>query len=331
MPMAEPLRIRPRRLRSTSGIRRLVQETVLTPGDLIAPIFVCEGSDREVIPSMPGVERLPVADVAAEAAKLAAAGVGAVILFGVPLLRDATGSQSHASDGVVQRAVRAIREADTGLPVITDVCLCGYTDHGHCGVIGDDGLPMNDATLEILGRIAVSHAEAGADIVAPSGMMDGMVGSLREALDDTGHTNTAIMSYSVKYASAFYGPFRKAVTSGPQVGDRRTHQMDPANASEALLESDLDVAEGADFLMVKPAIAYLDVIRELHLRHPAHPLVAYHVSGEYSMLKAAVERGWLDERSTVLETLTAVRRAGAAAIITYYAGAAACWLGESRP
>jgi len=307
-------------------MRQLVRETTLAAEHLIAPIFVTEGTAREAVASMPGVERVPADAVAADAVALYRLGVRAVILFGIPNVKDAEGSGSFADDGVTQRAVRAIKAAVPELVVITDVCLCEYTDHGHCGVLGADGAPLNDATLPVLGRIAVSHARAGADIVAPSGMMDGMVGTIRAALDADGHTDVAILSYSVKYASAFYGPFRDAAATSLRTGDRRTHQMDPANAREAMREADLDVSEGADMLMVKPALVYLDIVHALRARHPALPLVAYQVSGEYAMLKAAAANGWLDERATVLETLLSIRRAGADAIITYFAGDVARWL-----
>jgi porphobilinogen synthase len=319
---------RPRRLRLSSAVRELVRETSLRPAQLIAPLFVTEAGGREPVPSMPGVERLPVADVVTSARALRALGVRSVILFGIPARKDATGSSSHDDAGALQRAVRAVRDAVPDLTVMTDVCLCEYTDHGHCGLVGADGIPDDDATLPVLARVAVSHADAGAQVVAPSGMMDGTVRALRAALDAAGHGSVAILSYSVKYASAFYGPFRDAAASALSGGDRRTHQMDPANAREALREADLDVAEGADMLMVKPASHYLDVVRDLRLRHPSVPLVAYQVSGEYAMLKAAAAAGWLDERAGVLESLLSIRRAGADAIITYHAADAARWLSD---
>jgi porphobilinogen synthase len=320
-----------RRLRRTAALRTLVRETELAPSDFIAPLFVSEreAGTREPVPSMPGVERLPIPDAVEEARKLAALGVHAVLLFGIPDEKDAVGSQGYASSGVLQRAVRAIKAAVPSLVVMTDVCLCEYTDHGHCGVLDAHGNPLNDDTLPLLGQIAVSHANAGADVVAPSGMMDGMVAAIRMALDEAGHTHIPILSYTAKYASAFYGPFRDAAASGAQHGDRRSHQMDVANVREALRESDLDVDEGADLLMVKPALPYLDVVQKLRERHPALPLVAYHVSGEYAMLKAAALAGWLDERAAVLETLTAIRRAGADLIITYYAAEATRWLHDT--
>jgi len=318
--------VRPRRLRRSPALRDMVRETTLAPSDFIAPLFVGEAETRVPVASMPGVFRLPVSELADEVRALAALGIPAVMLFGIPNHKDAVGSQGYATDGIAQRAVRAIKAAVPSLIVITDVCLCEYTDHGHCGVLDEDGIPRNDETLDLLGRIAVSHAEAGADIVAPSGMMDGMVEAIRNALDAARHTGVSVMSYSVKYASALYGPFRDAAESGAQHGDRRSHQMDVANAREALREAQLDVDEGADFLMVKPAVPYLDIVCKLHERHPELPLVAYHVSGEYAMLKAAAQAGWLDERAAVLETLTSIRRAGADLIITYYAAAAAQWL-----
>lgn len=319
---------RPRRLRRSPSMRQLVRETSLAPEHLIAPLFVTETPERVPVAAMPGVERVPVEAVAADAVALLRLGVRAVILFGIPAAKDADGSGSFADDGVTQRAVRAIKASAPDLVVITDVCLCAFTDHGHCGVLGPDGAPLNDATLPVLGRIAASHARAGADVVAPSGMMDGMVGAIRGALDDDGRPDVAILSYSVKYASALYGPFRDAAESELHSGDRRTHQMDPGNAREALREADLDVAEGADMLMVKPALAYLDVVHALRARHPALPLIAYQVSGEYAMIRAAAANGWLDERSVVIETLMSIRRAGADAIITYFAGDAARWLHE---
>ncbi len=331
------MNVRPRRWRLTPQLRALVRETVLAPSDLVAPIFVSHhaGAERP-IPSMPGVAQWPVDRVAAEAESLARAGIPAVILFGIPPAKDATGSDARASDGVIQRAIRTIKRAVPELVVIADLCLCEYTDHGHCGVVNgttgpaDPRLPqgyvLNDATLEILGRTAVVQAEAGADIVAPSGMMDGMVAAIRAALDGAGYAHLPILSYSVKYASGFYGPFRDAAQGAPAFGDRATHQMDPANAREALREHALDVAEGADMLMVKPALAYLDVIHATRERFPELPLAAYNVSGEYAMVKAAAANGWLDERRAVLEILTAIRRAGADLVITYHARDAARWL-----
>ncbi len=319
---------RPRRRRRTAALRRLAREHALAPDDLIAPLFVVHGSGvaREV-PSMPGVFQLSVdAMLDREVDRLRALGIGAVILFGIPARKDEIGSENFAPDGIVQRALRRLRERHPDLLLVTDVCCCEYTSHGHCGVV-KDGAVDNDATLELLGRVAKSHAAAGADVVAPSGMMDGMVRAIRTALDGAGYRDCAILSYAVKYASAFYGPFREAAESAPAFGDRRQYQMDPANLREALLEAALDEAEGADFLMVKPALAYLDVVRAVRER-TALPLVAYNVSGEYAMVKAAARQGWLDERRVVLEALIGMRRAGADAIITYHAADAAAWLAE---
>jgi porphobilinogen synthase len=326
---------RPRRLRRSPALRALVRETDLSARRFVYPIFVSETATQPVpVPSMPGVMQLPVDRVADEAREAHALGIGAVLLFGLPARKDAKGSESYNRDGVVQRAVRAIKDAVPGLTVITDVCLCEYTDHGHCGLLPPkektDGppaaLPLNDPTLEVLASIAVSHAMAGADIVAPSAMLDGMVRSIRSGLDAAGYAELPILSYSAKYASAFYGPFRDAAGGAPAFGDRRSHQMDVANAREAMREHALDVAEGADMLMVKPALAYLDVIRATRERFPDLPLAAYNVSGEYSMVKAAAAAGWLDERAVALEILTAIRRAGADLIITYHAKDAARWL-----
>ncbi len=341
-PSIDPAR-RPRRLRLSRGLRRMVRETWLTPADLILPLFVRHGENlRREIPSMPGVFQYSADRLPAEARSIAELGIPAVILFGLPAEKDPLGRENFDPQGIVQQAIRAIKKAAPELVVITDVCLCEYTDHGHCGLINQGAPPphphlpqgyvLNDETLEILGRVAVSHAEAGADIVAPSGMLDGMVGAIRRALDAADFHHIAILSYAVKYASAFYGPFRDAAESPPRFGDRRSHQMDPANAREALLEADLDVAQGADLLMVKPALPYLDVIQSVRQRHPEIPLAAYNVSGEYAMLKAAAEKGWLDERRTVLELLTGIKRAGADLIITYHARDAAAWLLEgARP
>lgn len=376
---------RPRRLRHSAPLRSLVRETRLSPEDMIYPLFVRHGDGpRREIESMPGCAQLSVDGAVEEAARAEAAGVRAVLLFGIPSVKDAVGSESHAEDGIVQQAVRAIKAALPGMLVVTDVCLCEYTDHGHCGLLnpvaervvgleglaglaGDEGfdepsdeggssrgaagavtesrgagprgglaepnhrhLPagyvLNDETLAVLGRIAVSHALAGADIVAPSGMLDGMVRAIRSDLDAVGLQHTAIMSYAVKYASGFYGPFREAAEGAPRAGDRKTHQMDPANAREALREARIDLEEGADMLMVKPALAYLDVIHRVRSAVPELPLVAYNVSGEYSMVKAAADRGWLDERTVVLEALVGMKRAGADLIITYHAVDAASWL-----
>ena len=319
---------RPRRRRRTEALRRLVREHELAPGDLIQPIFVVHGErvEREIA-SMPGVYHLSVDEsLDREVDRVEALGIPAVILFGLPAAKDDVGSENFAEDGIVQRALRRLRERNSDLLLVTDVCCCEYTSHGHCGVLRGESVD-NDATLEILGRVAVSHARAGADIVAPSGMMDGMVAAIRSALDADGHEDRAILSYAVKYASGFYGPFREAADSTPSFGDRRQYQMDPANLREGLLEAALDEAEGADLLMVKPALAYLDVVRAV--RERTHlPLLAYNVSGEYAMVKAAARLGWVDERKLVLEALTGMRRAGADAIITYHAKEAAAWLAE---
>jgi porphobilinogen synthase len=314
-----------RRLRRTQALRDLVRETDLGPGHLVQPLFVVAGEEvREQVPSMPGVERFSISELVAEATEIAAAGVRAVLLFGIPADKDETGSGAYDTEGVVQLAVRALKEAHPDLVVVTDVCLCEYTSHGHCGFVRD-GEVDNDITLELLAKTAISHAEAGADAVAPSDMMDGRVGAIRHQLDEEGHANTPIVAYSAKYASAFYGPFRDAAESTPGFGDRRGYQMDPANAAEAVREAKLDLEEGADMLIVKPATPYLDVVRRVKEETGA-PLAAYHVSGEYSMLKAAAQNGWIDERAAVLETLTGIRRAGADVVITYYAKEAAAWL-----
>lgn len=327
------LRWRPRRLRHTPGLRALVRETELRPSDFIYPLFVVPGRDvAEEVPSMPGVRRFSVDRLPGAAEAAARRGIPAVILFGVPERKDAVGSAGAASDGIVQQASRAIKATVPELLVIGDVCLCEYTDHGHCGVVhrGNGRLPdghlLNDATLPHLGEVALSYAAAGVDVVAPSAMVDGMVGYIRSTLDQGGWTHLPILSYAVKYASAFYGPFRDAAEGAPRFGDRRSHQMDPANGREALREAALDAAEGADFLMVKPALAYLDIIAAVKAAQPALPLVAYNVSGEYAMIKAAAARGWLDERRVVLETLTGIKRAGADLIISYHALDAASWL-----
>ena len=309
-------------------MRQLVREHELSAADLIQPLFVVHGSriERE-IGSMPDVRQLSVDEkLDREVDQIRAVGIPAVLLFGIPAAKDEVGSENFADDGIVQRALRRLRERHPDLLLISDLCCCEYTNHGHCGIVRDGGVD-NDATLEILGRAAVSHAAAGADILAPSGMMDGMVASIRSALDQAGHTDRAILSYAVKYASAFYGPFREAADSAPAFGDRRQYQMDPANLREAVLEAGLDEAEGADLLMVKPALAYLDVVRAVRERTQL-PLVAYNVSGEYAMVKAAARQGWIDERRVVLEALTGMRRAGADAIISYHAKAAAGWLAE---
>jgi porphobilinogen synthase len=307
-----------------------VREHELSPADLIQPLFVVHGSrvERE-ISSMPDVFQLSVDQALdQEVDRIRSLGILAVVLFGIPASKDEVGSENFAENGIVQQALRRIRQRHPDLLLISDLCCCEYTSHGHCGVIRD-GSVDNDATLEILSRAAVSHAGAGADIIAPSGMMDGMVASIRAALDAAGHTDQAILSYAVKYASAFYGPFREAAESTPAFGDRRQYQMDPANVREAVLEAALDEAEGADLLMVKPALAYLDVVRAVRERTQL-PLLAYNVSGEYSMVKAAARLGWIDEHKVVLEALTGMRRAGADAIISYHAKAAAGWLAAER-
>ena len=319
---------RPRRLRRTATLRDLVRETTLAPDDLVSPFFVVPGhAVRNPVISMPGVDQLSVDLLSGEARELDSLGINAVILFGIPSAKDPLGVESYAEDGVVQQAIRVLKDATPDLVVMTDVCMCEYTDHGHCGLLGPDGDVLNDETLEVLGRIAVSHAEAGADVVAPSGMIDGMVGAVRAALDADGLERVAILSYAVKYASAFYGPFRDAAEGAPAFGDRRSHQMDPGNAREALREASLDVDQGADALMVKPALGYLDVVRAVRERSEL-PLAAYNVSGEYAMVKAAAANGWLDERAVVLEVLTGIRRAGADLVVTYHAKDAASWLQE---
>jgi porphobilinogen synthase len=318
---------RMRRLRRTSTIRDLVRETELSPRHLIQPLFVVAGEGvREPVESMPGIERFSISELVAEATEIQAAGIGAVILFGIPSAKDEFGTGAYDDEGVVQLAVRALKEAHPDLVVITDVCLCEYTSHGHCGVVRD-GEVDNDLSVELLAKTAISHAEAGADVVAPSDMMDGRIGAIRYQLDEEGHSDTPIIAYSAKYASAFYGPFREAAESTPEFGDRRGYQMDPANALEAVREAELDLEEGADVLMVKPALPYLDVIRRIKDATDA-PVAAYHVSGEYSMLKAAAQNGWLDERGAVLESLTSIRRAGADLIFTYHAKDVAGWLGQ---
>jgi porphobilinogen synthase len=312
-------------MRRTDTLRGLVRETELSPAHLIQPAFVVAGEGvREEVPSMPGIERFSINNLVEEAGEIAAAGIGALMLFGIPAAKDEAGSGAYDDEGIVQMAVRALKEAHPDLVVITDVCLCEYTSHGHCGVIRD-GEVDNDVTVELLAKTAISHAEAGADAVAPSDMMDGRVGSIRYQLDEEGHPNVPIISYSAKYASAFYGPFRDAAESTPEFGDRRGYQMDPANAAEAVREAELDLEEGADMLMVKPALPYLDVVRRVKEATGA-PVAAYHVSGEYSMLKAAAANGWIDERAAVVEALTSIRRAGADTIVTYYAKEAAAWL-----
>jgi porphobilinogen synthase len=316
---------RMRRLRRTDALRSMVRETRLSPADLIAPLFVRHGSGlREPIASMPGQNHLSVDELVTECAELHALGVPAVILFGLPAYKDEAAVEAYADDGIVQQALRAVREEVPELILITDVCLCQYMSHGHCGVL-IDGNVDNDVSLELLAQTAVSHALAGADVVAPSDMMDGRVGAIRGALDHEGLSGTAIMAYSAKFASAFYGPFRDAAHSAPQEGDRRGYQMDPANAREALREAALDVSEGADMVMVKPAMPYLDVLWRIR-QETTLPVAAYQVSGEYAMIEAAAAQDLIDRRAAVLESLTAIRRAGADLILTYYAGQVARWL-----
>jgi porphobilinogen synthase len=309
---------RPRRLRRTENLRALVRETRLAPEDFILPLFACAGEKvRREIPSMPGVHNLSVDEIAQEAAGASEIGVKGVILFGLPEAKDEVGSGAYYEKGIVQQAVRAIRDAAPDLVIMTDTCLCEYTSHGHCGVVRD-GEVLNDPSLALLARTAVSQAEAGADVVAPSAMMDGQVGAIREALDEAGFDQVAIMAYAVKYASGFYGPFREAADSAPAFGDRRAYQMDPANVREAMREAELDYAEGADILMVKPATCYLDILKTLREEFDL-PTAAYHVSGEYAMIKAAAQNGWIDEQRVMMETLTCIKRAGADIILTYYA------------
>lgn len=345
---------RPRRMRATPALRAMIRETELNARDFIYPLFVRHGQGRSEIRSMPGVYQLSVEEAVREAEAAMKSGVSAVILFGIPKEKDPIGLENFSTDGIVQQAIRAIKKQIPEMVVLTDVCLCEYTDHGHCGILntrspksrdfgftksvptsGDVGLPysnlpeghvLNDPTLDVLAKVAVSHAECGADIVAPSGMMDGMVGAIRGALDEAGYENLPILSYAVKYASSFYGPFREAAEGAPKFGDRKSHQMDPANVREALREAALDVDEGADMLMVKPALAYLDVIRVVKEAFPELPMAAYNVSGEYAMIKAASANGWIDEVKVTLETLTAMKRAGADLILTYHAVEAAKWL-----
>ncbi|HEX9786905.1 MAG TPA: porphobilinogen synthase [Candidatus Binatia bacterium] len=313
---------RPRRLRRSDKLRNLIRETTLEPRNFIFPLFVGPGKDKaQPVSSMPGVAQLTVDRAVRECQEVDALGISAVILFGIPQRKDAAGTEAYEDAGVVQQAIRAIKETIPGLLVITDVCLCEYTDHGHCGVI-KNGEVDNDATLELLAQEALSHARAGADIVAPSDMMDGRVAAIRKILDDNGFSQTPIMAYAAKYASGFYGPFREAAESTPQFGDRRSYQMDPANAEEALREVELDIREGADIVMVKPALAYLDVIYRVKQKF-GYPLAAYNVSGEYSMIKAAGQNGWIDEPRIMMEVLFAIRRAGADMILSYFAKDAA--------
>jgi porphobilinogen synthase len=333
--------LRPRRLRLSGGLRRMVQETTLSPDDFIYPLFVRYGQDQEQpIRSMPGQSQWTIDRLPTQIRELKALGIPAVILFGIPEHKDACGSDNFSRDGIIPSAIRAIKDIAPDMVVISDMCFCEYTDHGHCGIIntpGDEhyhpalpeGYLLNDPTLDLLGRASVTHAEAGADIIAPSGMIDGMVAAIRAALDVSGYSHTAVLSYAAKYASGFYGPFRDAAESPPQFGDRSQYQMNPANAREALKEVAIDVAEGADMLMVKPATPYLDVIQAVRQNFNL-PLSAYQVSGEYAMLHAAAANGWLDLERCALETLIGIRRAGADMIVTYFAKDAARWLQESH-
>ncbi|MBF0110640.1 MAG: porphobilinogen synthase [Magnetococcales bacterium] len=319
-----PIR-RPRRLRLNEGIRRLVRETHLDPHDLIQPMFIIPGTGlRKPVRSMPGVHQVSVDQAVVEAKEGIERGVGGVLLFGIPEMKDALGSEAWSQTGIVQRALMALRDSFPEMTILADTCLCEYTDHGHCGPVRHGGI-ANDETLELLGRTAVAQAQAGADIVAPSGMMDGMVAAIRDALDGEGFSRVAILSYAVKYASAWYGPFRDAAENTPSFSDRRTYQMDPANRREAMIEAQLDVDEGADMIMVKPGLAYMDILAMLR-QNIDLPLAVYSVSGEYAMIKAAAERGWIDEQRVVLETLTGFKRAGADIILTYHATKAAEWL-----
>jgi porphobilinogen synthase len=320
----------------------MVRQLYLHPTDLICPLFVADGEGiQKEIASMPGQFQLSIDKLDQEAGEISGLGIPAVILFGIPAAKDSEGSGAYHSNGIIQRAVRHLKATYPDLIVITDVCLCEYTSHGHCGLVNDPSAPhgqkemaaghvLNDPTLELLGKIALSHAHAGADVVAPSAMMDGMVGTIRGVLDVGGFSHIPIISYSVKYCSSFYGPFRDAAEGAPQFGDRKTHQMDPAESRQALREATLDVQEGADFLMVKPALAYLDVIFQLRQRFPEMPIVAYNVSGEYAMIKAAAQNGWLDEQSVVLESLIGMKRAGADLIITYHSKDLCRWLKQQK-
>ena len=319
---------RPRRLRRLQSLRVLLSETRVSSSDLMYPIFV-DGRipSRQKISSLPGIYRLSLSDLPREIAEVSALKIPAVLVFGLPVRKDALGSEAYAEDGIVQKAVRGLKKVAPQLVVATDVCLCQYTDHGHCGVVRG-GRVVNDESLELLSRIAVSHAESGADIVGPSAMMDGQVKAIRSALDAEGFNDTAIMAYSAKFASSFYGPFREAAESAPLWGDRRSYQMDPPNRREAMREIAMDIDEGADIVMVKPALSYLDILRQARAQFQV-PIAAYNVSGEYAMIRAAGEKGWLDERSVALEVLTGIKRAGADIIITYFAKEAARWLKEA--
>jgi len=317
---------RPRRMRANETIRSMMRETSLSAADLIYPLFVKPGTGlRDEIKSMPGQYQLSIDQLPAEIDELRSLGIPAVILFGLPSEKDSVGSEAYDPEGIIQRAIRAIKAHDPDFYVITDVCMCEYTDHGHCGVLDDNGCVINDVTLDLLAREAVTHAEAGVDMVAPSDMMDGRVAAIREALDEAGYQDIPIMAYSVKYASGYYGPFRDAADSAPTFGDRKQYQMDPANAEEGLREAELDIAEGADIVMVKPALAYMDMIYRVK-NDFGYPTAAYNVSGEYAMVKAAAANDWIDEERVVLETLLGFKRAGADLILTYHAKDAARWL-----
>ena len=318
---------RPRRLRADDNLRRLTRETAISTDDLIYPMFVVHGHDvANEISSMPGCYQYSVDRLVTAAKELVALGIPGTILFGIPEFKDAIGSEAYADDGIIQQAVRALKDAVPELLVITDVCLCEYTDHGHCGVI-QEGEVLNDRTLELLAKESLSHARAGADVIAPSDMMDGRVGTIRATLDENGFEGIPILAYSAKYASAFYGPFREAAESTPQFGDRRSYQMDPPNAEEALREVALDIEEGADIVMVKPALSYLDIIRRVKEKFEM-PVAAYNVSGEYAVIKAAAQQGWIDEKHVALEVLTSIKRAGADMILTYFAKSVVEWLAE---
>ena len=320
--------VRLRRTRQNEKLRGLVRETHLAVDQLIYPLFIAEGiHEPHEIASMPGIVQWPLEQLGREAERIASLGIPAVLLFGIPSEKDEVGSQAYNSRGIIQEAIRLLKSVNPELLVITDVCLCEYTSHGHCGLI-HNGSVQNDPSLELLARMALTHAEAGADLVAPSDMMDGRVGAIRHVLDEQGFNQTPIMAYSAKFASAFYGPFREAAGSTPQFGDRRAYQMDPSNVREALREVELDIAEGADIVMVKPAMAYMDVIRQVR-EHYDLPVAAYNVSGEFAMIKAAAQNGWIDERRVAMEVLTGIRRAGADMIITYFAPDVARWLRES--
>ncbi|HEX6555559.1 MAG TPA: porphobilinogen synthase [Ktedonobacteraceae bacterium] len=319
--------VRLRRTRQNEKLRGLVRETHLAVDQLIYPLFIAEGiHEPHEIASMPGIVQWPLEQLGREAERIASLGIPAVLLFGIPSEKDEVGTQAYNSRGIIQEAIRLLKSVNPELLVITDVCLCEYTSHGHCGLI-HNGSVQNDTSLELLARMALTHAEAGADLVAPSDMMDGRVGAIRHVLDEQGFNQTPIMAYSAKFASAFYGPFREAAGSTPQFGDRRAYQMDPSNVREALREVELDIAEGADIVMVKPAMAYMDVIRQVRDRYDL-PIAAYNVSGEFAMIKAAAQNGWIDERRVAMEVLTGIRRAGADMIITYFAPDVARWLRE---